>query len=74
MRADIDGKPEISAQWVSRQTDGIVALSVKSALTSVYAALPSDMRSVPDDGTFHVVQKRKVRITLSGRMLSPQDR
>ena len=61
MRADIDGKPGIGAQWVSRQADGIVALAVKNALTRTYAALPSDMRSAPDDDTFHVGRPTKAR-------------
>jgi len=47
-------KTGIRAQWVSRQADGIVALAVKNALASIYAVLPSDMRSVPDDDTFYV--------------------
>lgn len=68
MRADIDGKPGIGAQWVSRQTNGIVAVAVKNALARAHAVLPSDMRSAPDDDTSYVGRrtKRNVRITLSG--------
>lgn len=75
MRADIDGNPGIGAQWVSRQTNGIVAVAVKNALARGHAVLPSDMRSAPDDDTSYVGRRTKAQRSYHAvRRASPRRR
>jgi len=51
----------IGAQWVSRQTDNILALAMTNALGKINAVLPQDMRTVLDDDTVYVGHRIKTQ-------------
>jgi predicted DNA-binding transcriptional regulator YafY len=44
----------IGAQWVSRQSDDVLSLSVANALAKINAVIPPDMRPILSDDTVYI--------------------
>jgi predicted DNA-binding transcriptional regulator YafY len=47
------------AQWVSRQTDDVLAFAAQNALAKIGGVLPPDMRRALDDDALYVGRKRE---------------
>lgn len=55
----------IGAQWVSRQTDDVLALAVTNALAKINAVLPPDMRAGLEDDTVYVGHRLRAALPLA---------